>query len=250
MRYWIKLWVDFVDDDKMGVLPEFIQLRFLKLCLIADESGLLPPVARIAWRLRLEQEQVAQTLAALREVRVADQNPDGSWVIVNFAKRQAPFTSTERSRNLRMQRERNTDATISLHIDSASVPSSDDSVSLIPREDSKNSEFKGAEFQVYEQNIGILTPMIAEAIQAAQDEYPPGWIEKAILEAVEHNKRSWSYCEAILKRWKIDGPRTGSRSNGSKPGQGMMVDNVKRTGALERARQRIEAGGKNYGERE
>lgn len=60
-------------------------------------------------------------------------------------------------------------------------------------------------FELYEQNIGILSPMIADALREAEDMYPEEWIEDAIDEAVKQNKRSWRYVSAILQRWERDG---------------------------------------------
>jgi DnaD/phage-associated family protein len=60
-------------------------------------------------------------------------------------------------------------------------------------------------FRIYEENIGPLTPLLADALRDAQDSYPGVWIEEAIALAATHNKRSWSYCEAILRRWKEEG---------------------------------------------
>ena len=60
-------------------------------------------------------------------------------------------------------------------------------------------------FKLYEENIGPLTPLIADALKDAEATYAPQWIADAIELAVEHNKRSWKYCEAILKRWKEEG---------------------------------------------
>jgi len=60
-------------------------------------------------------------------------------------------------------------------------------------------------FQMYEENIGALTPLIADALKDAEDMYPADWIADTIELAVKHNKRSWKYCEAILKRWKEEG---------------------------------------------
>jgi DnaD/phage-associated family protein len=54
-------------------------------------------------------------------------------------------------------------------------------------------------FRLYEQNIGPLTPMIAEALRDAESTYPLEWIESAIRAAVEANVRKWRYVEAILK---------------------------------------------------
>ncbi|MBN2085981.1 MAG: DnaD domain protein [Anaerolineales bacterium] len=60
-------------------------------------------------------------------------------------------------------------------------------------------------FTLYEQNIGMLTPMVAEILRDAEKEYPAGWIEEAVRIAVEHNARSWKYIAAILARWKKEG---------------------------------------------
>ncbi|MDX1378013.1 MAG: DnaD domain protein [Anaerolineales bacterium] len=60
-------------------------------------------------------------------------------------------------------------------------------------------------FRLYEENIGALTPLIADALKDAEDLYQPEWIADAIEVAVKNNKRNWKYCEAILKRWKEEG---------------------------------------------
>jgi DNA replication protein len=60
-------------------------------------------------------------------------------------------------------------------------------------------------FTLYEQNIGMLTPMMAELLRDAEKEYPVGWIEEAVRIAVEHNARSWKYIAAVLERWKKEG---------------------------------------------
>jgi DNA replication protein len=60
-------------------------------------------------------------------------------------------------------------------------------------------------FRLYEENIGPLTPMIADALKDAEGTYSQEWVADALAQAVLHNKRSWSYVEAILKRWKEGG---------------------------------------------
>jgi DNA replication protein len=60
-------------------------------------------------------------------------------------------------------------------------------------------------FFLYEQNIGPLTPMVADRITRAMDAYPPSWIEDAIEEAVAYNRRSWRYIERILETWSQQG---------------------------------------------
>jgi DnaD/phage-associated family protein len=61
-------------------------------------------------------------------------------------------------------------------------------------------------FELYEQNIGPLTPMVAEYLEDAEKEYPADWFQPAFRRAVEQNKRSWSYIAAILRRWEAEGP--------------------------------------------
>jgi DNA replication protein len=60
-------------------------------------------------------------------------------------------------------------------------------------------------FVLYEQNIGLLSPLIAEELRDAADQYPAEWIEAAFREAVLQNKRRWNYIRAILKRWETEG---------------------------------------------
>jgi len=60
-------------------------------------------------------------------------------------------------------------------------------------------------FRLYEENIGPLTPLIADALKDAEETYSAEWIAEAIDLAVRNNKRSWRYCEAILKHWKEEG---------------------------------------------
>ncbi len=56
-------------------------------------------------------------------------------------------------------------------------------------------------YQLYEENIGPLSPLLAETLQEAEDQYPARWIEEAFRIAVEKNVRNWRYVEAILRRW-------------------------------------------------
>jgi DnaD/phage-associated family protein len=60
-------------------------------------------------------------------------------------------------------------------------------------------------FSLYEQNIGMLTPLIADELREAEATYPLAWIEDAFREAVASNKRSWRYVCAILERWHTEG---------------------------------------------
>lgn len=66
---------------------------------------------------------------------------------------------------------------------------------------------------VYEQEIGLLSGTVQEALAAAEDRYPEFWIVEAIREAALQNARSWAYVSAILQRWEADG-RDRTREGG------------------------------------
>ena len=64
-------------------------------------------------------------------------------------------------------------------------------------------------FELYEQNIGMLSPIVAEELREAEKTYPPAWIEDAFREAVDLNKRNWRYISRILERWAAEGKDDG-----------------------------------------
>jgi DNA replication protein len=70
-------------------------------------------------------------------------------------------------------------------------------------------------FVLYEQNIGLLQPMIAEELQEAEESYPAEWIEEAFRVAAGHNVRKWRYIHAILERWAAEGKDDGETGRGS-----------------------------------
>ena len=69
-------------------------------------------------------------------------------------------------------------------------------------------------FALYEDNVGLITPVQAERLKEAETRYPWSWIREAFEEAVVRNKRSWRYIESILERWATEG-----RGEHGKPGR-------------------------------
>ncbi len=65
-------------------------------------------------------------------------------------------------------------------------------------------------FRLYEQNVGILTPLIADQLRDAENTFPPDWVEEAFREAVTRNRRNWRYIQKILERWASEGKRDGA----------------------------------------
>ena len=82
-------------------------------------------------------------------------------------------------------------------------PSTADDIEILPPRPSI--------FGLYEENIGVLTPMIVDSLKEAEATYPRDWIEEAMRLAVESNKRNWRYIRAILERWQQEG-RSGEKS--------------------------------------
>jgi DNA replication protein len=71
-------------------------------------------------------------------------------------------------------------------------------------------------FVLYEQNIGLLTPMIANELRDAEKHFPADWIADAFREAVTMNKRHWKYVRAILERWRVQGKDAGHSKGAEK----------------------------------
>ena len=64
-------------------------------------------------------------------------------------------------------------------------------------------------FRLYEENIGMLTPILADDMKEAEREYPQEWIEDAFKLAVARNARNWRYVQATLRRWASEGRDDG-----------------------------------------
>ncbi len=83
-------------------------------------------------------------------------------------------------------------------------------------------------FVLYEQNIGALTPIIADELRDAEQTYPVRWIEEAIQKAVENNVRKWRYVLSILQRWRLEGKQDGQHRRDTQKGlQQQIPDDLK-----------------------
>ncbi|MQG73495.1 MAG: DnaD domain protein [SAR202 cluster bacterium] len=65
-------------------------------------------------------------------------------------------------------------------------------------------------FSLYEENIGVITPIVADELKDAETSYSYEVIADAIKEAAVRNKRSWRYVSAILRSWSQEGRQCGS----------------------------------------
>jgi DnaD/phage-associated family protein len=69
---------------------------------------------------------------------------------------------------------------------------------------------------LYEQNIGLVTPLLLDELREAEERYPMHWIEDAIREAVRANARSWRYISKVLERWAAHG-RQAAQDRAERP---------------------------------
>jgi len=84
-------------------------------------------------------------------------------------------------------------------------------------------------FKLYEENIGPLTPMIADMLKDAEETYSEAWVAEALEIAVKNNVRNWKYVEAILKRWKEEGrAEKQDRRNTKKDRQRDIEEKIKK----------------------
>lgn len=67
-------------------------------------------------------------------------------------------------------------------------------------------------FLLYEQNIGMITPLLAEKLRQAERDYPENWLRDAFSLAVERNKRSWAYIQSLLRHWAEYGKDTPAQT--------------------------------------
>ena len=115
------------------------------------------------------------------------------------------------------------------------APVPDDLAPLAAEED-ETPEPKPNIFKLYEENIGLLTPLIGDQLKDAEDTYPWSWIEQAFTIAVNGNKRNWRYIEATLRRWASEGKDDGKpgRHSEKTSGQQEYLEYLRERGQLPR----------------
>lgn len=79
-------------------------------------------------------------------------------------------------------------------------------------------------FELYEDNIGLISPILADELKDAENTYPPEWIEDAFKIAVENNVRKWSYIRAVLERMATAGRQGSSGKSPNSPGRAWYTD--------------------------
>jgi len=79
-------------------------------------------------------------------------------------------------------------------------------------------------FELYEDNIGLISPILADELREAEAAYPADWIEDAFRIAVENNVRKWRYVQAILEGWATRGRDDGVSGRTTEPEKRWYTD--------------------------
>lgn len=229
-KYWLKLYHEMIDDPKVARLPDSSYRRFIECLLLAgelDESGFLPPIEDMAWRLRLNETSLSQdlsrlALAGMVELKQLDDNTE-RWFVTNFSKRQSASDAAERMREYRKRKKKepkkkekqikDIDTDEDTDIDTyCSV------TSAVTRVTYRNA------FDAYQNEIGDLTMGISETLKSWVDDTSDQWVVDAIGIATINNKKNFAYIKAILERWMVEGKQSFDKpktsTNGHQNGNG------------------------------
>ena len=176
---------------------------FTELIPIIDDLAELKLTLHVLWRLGRQRSKV-------RYFRYADLSSDpvllsglGDSPVETLSK--ALQRAVERGTLLRVETVTG-DITEALYF--ANTPKGRAAVEVIARGEWPGELESAARpniFALYERDVGMLTPFIADELRDAEQTFPAFWIEEAFYEAVSANKRNWKYIRAILERWRTDG---------------------------------------------
>ena len=232
-KYWIKLYHEILNDRKMVTLSDDLWRFAIECFLLAgmeDDDGYLPEIADIAFASRKTEEQTETYLNELIRVGILEFT-NGKYYVVNFTKRQEPMDKAEYQRRRREETKRDKyypDAspdvlpdvlpivTNSVTIGHTKPEERREEKSRIDKEIDIDTEpevdTKFAEVaDIYQSNIGIITPILREELIEIADVFPVKWFKMAVKEAVTHEARNLKYVKVILDRWKVEGFKVGKK---------------------------------------
>lgn len=240
---WWRAYEGAVDNPKLQLLPApLFKSWFNLLCLASANSGKLPPIAMIVFKLRMSESRVRHTIAELVTRKLIDDR-DGTLVPHNWEGRQYKSdvtdpTAAERMRNYR-NRHRNDDRNAAITV----TP---------PRVQSTETEKKECAY-------AHSPPTQKRQSKKPKTRLPDGWRPESLdpsdeaefarfrNSALAHG-RLYADWEAAWRNWKTSPYQTqrrtnGTVQNGSGPRRGSRDDLRERTvQALDKLREFAERG--------
>ena len=220
-KYWIKLWIEILSDDEMGVLPDNVWRRAVECFLMAgkiDAGGRLPPLRRMARITYRTVEDLEKELEHLINVGIIGKDDDG-YFVVNFAKRQAPVSAARRVREHRRRQDVTKRYTGRNETVTKNGPED-------RRTESTTTTTELGDYVVKYLSKGRVSSATAELVQSILDTYAAGDIAYAVREAerkaaTTNDPPTLEYIEAICKRRQRGEPdQPKGQRNGQKKRSG------------------------------
>lgn len=205
---WIKMWLESLDDPKLtrlSLAERGAWWGLLELAGKCDAGGKI-----VSGGQGLDIDEIADAL----HIKTAGDRQSLESMVVNMEKR-GSLAWNDNVLTVVHWEERQ-------RVPPSSRPEAvAERVRLYRQRQKKSSEGESGELaaisKLYEDNIGILTPMAAEDLKDIAARYPPGWFKDALKEAVSAGHRNIKYITAILERWKVEGfksPKKGGKADG------------------------------------
>lgn len=215
-NYWIKLYIEIVDDPKMATLPDRLWRRVIELFLLAGrmgEDGLLPTTSQLAWLLRIETDDLELDMQQLANTGIIEPVPNG-WYIPKFAERQAPVSDAERMKEYRKrikheQYEGNIPVTnrnarvtqINRLTESESYTESESESEAAADETTKVNNI----LILYENSFGKVPPLLMPELVEVAKNNSEGFVTDTWTRCIRNGAKSWSYIAKAMngKRDKV-----------------------------------------------
>jgi DnaD/phage-associated family protein len=228
-NFWIKLYIEILDDSKMAILPDRSWRRIIELFMLAGrygKGGALPDTTQLAWVLRMPIEDLDLDLRQIEHTGIIQRTASG-WLIPKFAERQAKMTSAERMKLYRQRLHQDQyygaysseTVTDCVTLSNTSVTQITDNRltdnRLTDIDNTQTSSSSGQNnniFSLYSENIAPLTQITSEKLKSAVDDYGDRLVAEAINIAVVNNHRNWGYIQGVLRN-KKSGVRKDDRTS-------------------------------------
>ncbi len=198
-----------LDDADINLLDNWVWKLYWQCYAVAQEEtkdGLLPPVAKLAYRIRANEKTLMDALEAMRDGGELAIKTDDGWLMTRFASEQKSATDTERVQAFRKRerKRRNLPDYANETVCSQKKSRGEEEKEVEEKREDKLENLVVVR-ELYEQNIGVIVPNILTELENAVAKYPLKWTEDAIKIAVGADKRRWDYVSGILRNWETKG---------------------------------------------
>ena len=214
---WIKLWFDIIGDPKIAQLSAVERWCWVGILLLAGQSpvrGKLmlsdakPMNENDIYRaLKLspkEQKLLKTCISKMTDMDSLKWN-NSCLEVIHFKDRQEVFVSDLIDYHKKKSTELTPDKLLKTPELTPDLLQKEGEGRGERRDATTTSENLAKISRLYEENIGMLSPVAAELLKDIADRYPPGWFAEALKEAVANERRNLKYITTILERWKVEG---------------------------------------------